>query len=180
MNSRLAIAGAASYILFLFPLLGSQFLDLSVDNPADLFFFLFAPAILAAIIPSLLNIRKVGATIAPATGGLTAYLTNHILSVYQEIIPLSYSDVYYSIAYPLSVLAAILLSAASSFMLEKSLAAGEELKVEKGEEAEVEEEEVMAEEKRKEVELITCPHCGQQIPSDSIYCPLCGGKVKEE
>jgi len=179
LNSKLAIAGAASYILFLLPLFGSQFLDLSVDRLADLFFFLFAPAALAAIIPSLLDVRKIGAAAAPAIGGFIAYLTNHILSAYREVIPLSYSEIYYSVAYPLSVLIAVLLSTAFSFTLARASAAGEELKVEKGEEAEVEGEKIMAE-KRREVELINCPHCGQQIPSDSIYCPLCGGKVKEE
>ncbi len=40
-------------------------------------------------------------------------------------------------------------------------------------EAEVEEK--PAEEAEK---LITCPSCGRPIPHDSIYCPLCGSRVK--
>ncbi len=32
----------------------------------------------------------------------------------------------------------------------------------------------------EEVELMECPACGGQIPSDSIYCPLCGSRVAEE
>ncbi|MCD6313288.1 MAG: zinc ribbon domain-containing protein, partial [Thaumarchaeota archaeon] len=37
-------------------------------------------------------------------------------------------------------------------------------------------EEVMVSE---EVELTMCPSCGRLIPSDSVYCPLCGERVKE-
>lgn len=30
-----------------------------------------------------------------------------------------------------------------------------------------------------EANLKKCPHCGQMIPADSIYCPLCGKKVEQ-
>jgi len=61
-----------------------------------------------------------------------------------------------------------------------------ELRAERGIEREVEVatvEEVArleAEIAEEEVELIECPSCGRQIPSDSIYCPLCGSRVAEE
>ena len=181
MTNKLAAAGVASYILFLLPLIGSQFLDLSADSLADLFFFLFAPAALAAITPSFLKLGRIGAVIAPAIGGAMAYFTNHLLSAYWESISLNYSDIYYSVAYPLGVGVAIILSAVVSLLSNRAPATEEGLKVEVSEKAEVREEETMVEEKRKaEAELMSCPHCGQQIPSDSIYCPLCGGKVKEE
>jgi len=42
------------------------------------------------------------------------------------------------------------------------------------------EEEIARVEEAPKPELIKCPHCGQQIPSDSIFCPLCGEKVRRE
>ncbi len=47
--------------------------------------------------------------------------------------------------------------------------------VEGGELKEVEVSEKPAE---KKLELIQCPSCGKLIPHDSIYCPLCGSRVK--
>ena len=42
------------------------------------------------------------------------------------------------------------------------------------------EEEIARVEEAPKPELIKCPHCGQQIPSDSIFCPLCGERVRRE
>lgn len=32
---------------------------------------------------------------------------------------------------------------------------------------------------KREVDLKKCPHCGEMIPADSIYCPLCGKRVEQ-
>ncbi len=50
-----------------------------------------------------------------------------------------------------------------------------ELEEEKIEEKKIEEEAPVTE---KEL-LKKCKHCGEMIPSDSFYCPLCGGRQEE-
>ena len=42
------------------------------------------------------------------------------------------------------------------------------------------EEEIAKVEEAPKPELIKCPHCGQLIPSDSIFCPLCGERIQGE
>lgn len=39
-------------------------------------------------------------------------------------------------------------------------------------------EEVRREEAAEEI-MLRCPHCESEIPADSIFCPLCGGKIGE-
>jgi len=92
----------------------------------------------------------------------------------------------------IAIVAASGLSIALSRMYPKPVMEGvEEVKVEeevraeeipKKEERRLErvEEEIARVEEAPKPELIRCPHCGRQIPSDSIFCPLCGQKVRRE
>lgn len=167
MTGRLAAASAASYILLLIPLIASRFLDLSPEQITDLILFLIVPSILSAIASCLLKPGKLGAVTAPAIGGSAAYLTNHLIT---SLVSHPCSRMYNSVAYPLIVGAAVIISAAITFSEAQVSAAEGMLK------AEVLEGEVMAE----EAEFTTCPHCRRRIPGDSIYCPLCGSRVREE
>ena len=50
-----------------------------------------------------------------------------------------------------------------------------EIEGEKIEEKKIEEEAPIIEKES----LKKCKHCGGMIPSDSVYCPLCGGRQEE-
>ena len=84
----------------------------------------------------------------------------------------------------IAIVAASGLSITLSRMYPKPVVEGvEEVKVEE----EVRAEEIPKKEERPperveepKPELIKCPHCGQQIPSDSIFGPLCGERVRRE
>ena len=39
--------------------------------------------------------------------------------------------------------------------------------------------EKLIKEAKREEELKKCPHCGQMIPFDSVFCPLCGKRVEQ-
>jgi len=146
-----------SYILFLLPLLLSQVGQ--IDLYISLIILGFS-AILAAVISGLLTPR-VYPFAPPLIGSLAAFATNHLLGAFLTIsLPL-----YFSWQYLLAVILASLLAAVIGKTKRKPSPRVEE---------------VGMVERLEEVELITCPSCGQQIPLGSIYCPLCGARIVEE
>jgi hypothetical protein len=148
---KLAAASIISYLLFLLPYLLSALTGSSVILVLIIMFV----AVVSAIISSLL-LRGFHSIIPPLSGSAASFLTNYFSGLFLA----ASSQVYFDWPYwALGLIA----SPALSFLIA-------ELKAER-------EVEVAAVE---EVKLIECPSCGGQIPSDSIYCPLCGSKVAEE
>lgn len=63
--------------------------------------------------------------------------------------------------------------------IEETLKVMELTKTEEAEKAPEKELEELEKLVKREANLKKCPHCGEMIPADSIYCPLCGKKVEQ-
>ncbi|RLG03896.1 MAG: hypothetical protein DRN54_02105 [Thaumarchaeota archaeon] len=164
---RELVVAAISYLIFLLPLLLSTISYLAPYAPFTLLFTLLLPAVLAAMISCMLAASPYH-LISPLAGGSAAFLTNYLL----KTLNLAFSEVYLSWPY----LMAIIVSMITALSLNKIMKAREKAFPRVEEELEELEETVVSE----EIELTMCPSCGRPIPSDSVYCPLCGERVKEE
>lgn len=166
MIGRLVAALIISYILFLLPYLLSALMIMIFST------ILVLIVLLAAIISAMVSgflLRGSYSIIPPLAGSVASLLTNHFSG---ELWAIS-SQVYLEWPYwTLSFLASPLLA-----ILVASLKAEEEAEREARTVMTVGPETEVAEE---EMGLIECPTCSGQIPSDSIYCPLCGSRVAEE
>ncbi|MCD6312631.1 MAG: zinc ribbon domain-containing protein [Thaumarchaeota archaeon] len=160
------LAALISYLIFLLPLFLSSVSYLDPYALFTLIFTLLLPAILAAAVSYMLTTSPYH-FIAPLAGSLAAFLTNYVL----KALSLTFSEVYLSWPY----LIAVIVPPITTASLNKIVKARERAFPRVEEEFEKLEEVVVSE----EVELTTCPSCGRLIPSDSIYCPLCGERVKE-
>lgn len=164
MNSRFFAALIASYALFLLLPLSCQIMGLNLFiNGATLMFFMIIPMILAAIISGILVVNPKSSLASPIIGGLAALITAHIFFGYLPD-PFSSVFVYYSIQYFISIFASGAIASIFSYLRKPR---------ERGE--------AVVEVREKETEkTIECPYCRREIPADSIFCPLCGSKIKEE
>ncbi len=166
MVREIIITVLISYLIFLLPLFLSSISYLDPYAPFTLIFMLLLPAILAAMISYMFTASPYH-PIPPLAGSLAAFLTNYVL----KTLNLTFSEVYLSWPY----LIAVIVSPVTAASLNKIMKAWERVFPRAEEELEGLEEVMVSE----EVELTTCPSCGRLIPSDSVYCPLCGERVKE-
>jgi len=153
-------------------------------------------AMLISAIPSSIILKNSNISfLPPLIGGSISLLIPLLLSSIQVIssdLFSQYFQPYYMIYHVIAIVATSGLSIALSRMYPKPVVERvEEVKVEeevraeeitKKEERPPErvEEEIARVEEAPKPELIKCPHCGRQIPSDSIFCPLCGERVRRE
>ena len=165
MVSRIAAISIASYILFLLPYMLSALTSFAAI-PLPPGFIMVLVSIISAILSGLL-IHGLHSIIPPITGSAASFLTNYLSEVFLGIS----SQVYFSWIY---LVLGFLASPALAFLV-VSLRAGRKVEV-----AVVGEVVEPAVEAVEEISLITCPACGEHIPSDSIYCPLCGSRIVEE
>ncbi|MEM0329174.1 MAG: hypothetical protein QXW02_02175 [Nitrososphaerota archaeon] len=162
--SRLVTASIASYILFLLPYLVSVFLMI---QPMILNVMVLLAAMVSAAISGFL-IHGSRSIIPPLAGSAVSLLTNHISGALLNISSQVYLNwPYWALGFLASPALALLVA---DIMAERKVK-------HEAEAVELVKPEIEAAE---EVELMECPACGGQIPSDSIYCPLCGSKVAEE
>ena len=192
---RLALASIISYAAFqITPILSMILSGLLPDMYAMIISLILA--MLISAIPSSILLKNSNISfLPPLIGGSISLLIPLILSSIQVIsldLFSQYLQPHYMIYYVIIVVMASGLSITLSRLYPKPVVEGvEEVKVEEEVRAEeipekeerpperVEEEIARVEEAPKP-ELIKCPHCGQQIPSDSIFCPLCGERVRRE
>ncbi|MCX8187913.1 MAG: zinc ribbon domain-containing protein [Nitrososphaeria archaeon] len=121
------------------------------------------PMILTAVISNILIRSPKLSPLPPIIGGLLALLTSHLLLGHPPNLPSQTSTyIYYSASTFASGAIALILSL-----------------LRRGERPREVAEEVGVEEVVEEL-VLRCPHCEREIPSDSIFCPLCGGKLREE
>ncbi|MEM1655469.1 MAG: zinc ribbon domain-containing protein [Nitrososphaerota archaeon] len=159
--SRLVAASIASYILFLLPYLVSVFLMI---QPMILNVMVLLVAMVSAAISGFL-IHGSRSIIPPLAGSAASLLTNHISEGLLNISSQVYLDwPYWALGFLASPALALLVA---DIMAERKVK-------QEAESVELVKPEI------EEVELMECPACGGQIPSDSIYCPLCGSRVAEE
>ena len=125
---------------------------------------IIAPAALSAIISSLM-LRGWICLLPPIIGGLAALASNYLLEIFLQ----TSSEIYFTWYFPAAIISASIIAFLLARILEKPAPEIRE-ELELGEEVE---------EAAEELELITCPSCGRQIPANSIYCPLCGEKIRE-
>ncbi len=159
---RLVAVSIISYLLFLLPYL----LSTLTSSYIVLVIIIMLAAIVSGTISGLM-IRGRYSIIPPVSGFAAAFLTNYLSGLFLA----ASSRVYFD--WPYWVLG--LIASPALALLITDLRAEREVEVAAVKEAVRPEAEVAEE----EVELIECPSCGGQIPSDSIYCPLCGSKVAE-
>ena len=191
---RLAIATIISYAAFqIIPLLLiALFSGLSLEYAVIISMIL---AMLISAIPSSILLKNSNISfLPPLIGGSISLLILILLSSTQAI-PSDLTSPYLQLYYMITAVIASGLSITLSRIYPKPVVKGvEEVREVKVEEEVKAEEIVKKEEKppeRVEEEMarieetpkpkfIKCPHCGRSIPSDSIFCPLCGGKIGEK
>jgi len=192
---RLALVSIISYAAFQMTPILSMILSGLLPDIYAMIISMISAMLISAISSSILLENSNISFLPPLVGGSISLLIPVLLSSIQVIsldLFSQYLQPHYMIYHVIAIVAASGLSIALSRMYPKPVMEGvEEVKVEEEVRAEeipekeerpperVEEEIARVEEAPKP-ELIKCPHCGQQIPSDSIFCPLCGERVRRE
>ena len=188
---RFAIASIISYAVFqIIPLL-----SMILSGLLPHMYAMIIPMILAMVISAISSsilLRNLNISfLPPLIGGSIPPLILILLSNAQLISP-DLASQYLQPYYLIILTIASGLSIALSKIRPKTAITGvrevkveEEVKAEETIEEEAKpperaEEEIAKVEEAPKPELIKCPHCGQLIPSDSIFCPLCGGRIRGE
>ena len=192
---RLALASIISYAAFQITPILSMILSGLLPDMYAMIISLILAMLISAISSSILLKNSNISFLPPLIGGSISLLIPILLSNIQVIsldLFSQYLQLHYMIYHVIIVVMASGLSLILSRLYPKPVVEGvEEVKVEeevraeeipKREERPPErvEEEIARVEEAPKPELIKCPHCGQQIPSDSIFCPLCGERVRRE
>ena len=165
MDRKLLAASLFSYLLLLTPLMIYWILGELPLNMIISMIVIIASAAFSAIISSFM-LRGWICLLPPIIGGLAALASNYLL----EILLQTSSEIYFTWYFPAAIISASIIAFLLARILEKPAPEiREELELGEGVEEAGEE----------ELELITCPSCGRQIPANSIYCPLCGEKIRE-
>lgn len=171
MAGRLAAASILCYLIFLAPLI-CRIAGFESPSMGYLLLVTIAPAFLSAI-SSFLIVKRGLCFAPPIIGGVAALASNYASD---QLLAIA-SEAYLTWQFLIAIILAPSLSA-GLFMLAKPEKIPE---VEIEEVKDVEEREAVEEPKNVEagMELISCPYCGGSIPADSIYCPLCGERIRE-
>lgn len=190
---RLAIASIISYAAFqIIPLLLTDiFSGLSPEYAVIISMIL---TMIVSAIPSGILLKNSNISfLPPLIGGLISLLILISLSSAQIISP-DLASPYLQPYYTIIVIITSGLSFTLSRIYPKPVVGGVE-EVEKVELEEVKAKEIVEKEKKPpekieeevtkieetpKLKFIKCPHCGRSIPSDSIFCPLCGEKIGEK
>ena len=191
---RLATASIISYAAFqIVPLLLIVFSGHLPEVYAMMISLILA--MLISAIPSSILLKNSNISfLPPLIGGSISLLISMLLSGTQVVPPDLFSRCLrpeYMMYYVIMLGIASGLSITLSRIYPKPAVKGvEEVKVEEARAEEVVEreerpperveEEIAKAEEAPKPELIKCPHCGKLIPSDSIFCPLCGEKIGGE
>ena len=188
---RFAIASIISYAVFqIIPLLSMILSGLLPDMYAMIISMILA-MLISAISSSILLRNSNISFLPPLIGGSISPLILMLLSNAQVISPdfaSQYLQPYYLIILTITSGLSITLSkihpktaitGVREVEVEGEVKA-EEIIEEEAKPPERAEEEIAKVEEAPKPELIKCPHCGRLIPSDSIFCPLCGGRIRGE
>ena len=191
---RFAIASVISYAAFQITPILSMILSGLLPDIYPMMISLILAMLVSAIPSSILLKNSNISFLPPLIGGSISLLISMLLSKTQVVPPDLFSRCLrpeYMMYYVIMVGIASGLSITLSRIYPKPAVKGvEEVKVEEARAEEVVEreerpperveEEIAKAEEAPKPELIKCPHCGKLIPSDSIFCPLCGEKIGGE
>jgi len=191
---RLATTSIISYAVFqLVPILLIVFSEHLPEIYAMIISLILA-MLVSAISSSILLKNSNISFLPPLIGGSISLLISMLLSRTQVVSPdlfSRYLQLQYMMYYVITVGIASGLSITLSRIYPRpAVKSIEEVKVEEARAEEVVEreerplegveEEIAKAEEAPKPELIKCPHCGRLIPSDSIFCPLCGERIRGE